>query len=54
MAPRGNKLIKALFEGPMILINDRDRARPKVIEPLRVAHIIMKVGVWRAVQKGIR
>lgn len=39
---RGNKLIQALFDGPMVLINDKDRAKPKFIEPLKVAKTIMQ------------
>ncbi|KAG5188550.1 hypothetical protein JKP88DRAFT_304479 [Tribonema minus] len=34
----GNDLIEAMLNGPMVLINDgKDRARPKVVQPLRVA-----------------
>eukprot|EP00904_Undaria_pinnatifida_P014256 jgi/Undpi1/9961/HiC_scaffold_28.g12415.m1 len=39
---RGNALIQSLFAGPMVFINDPSRARPKIIEPLKVAQDIMK------------
>lgn len=40
---RGNELIQSLIAGPMVFINDPSRARPKVIEPLKVAQDIMQV-----------
>ncbi|CAM9521401.1 unnamed protein product [Ascophyllum nodosum] len=39
---RGNALIEALFEGPVVLINDSNRPRQKVIEPVKVARAIMQ------------
>ena len=40
---RGNALIQSLIAGPLVFINDPSRARPKVIEPLKVAQDIMQV-----------
>lgn len=40
---RGNALIQAMFEGPVVLVNDPNRPRLKVIEPTKVARAIMWV-----------
>ena len=40
---RGNALLQSLFAGPMVLIKDPLRDRPKVVEPLKVAQEIMQV-----------
>ncbi|CAN0088737.1 unnamed protein product [Ectocarpus sp. 12 AP-2014] len=39
---RGNALLESLFAGPMVLIKDPLRDRPKVVEPLKVAQEIMQ------------
>ncbi|CAN0296569.1 unnamed protein product [Pylaiella littoralis] len=40
---RGNELLQSLFAGPMVLVKDPLRDRPKVVEPLKVAQEIMQV-----------
>lgn len=40
---RGNALLQSLFAGPMVLIKDPLRDRPKVVEPLKVAQEILQV-----------
>ncbi|CAM9790952.1 unnamed protein product [Scytosiphon promiscuus] len=39
---RGNALLESLFAGPMVLVKDPLRDRPKVVEPLKVAQEIMQ------------
>lgn len=43
MTGRGNELLQSLFAGPMVLVKDPLRDRPKVVEPLKVAEEIMQV-----------
>lgn len=49
---RGNALLESLFAGPMVLVKDPLRDRPKVVEPLKVAQEIMQVSYPRLFCSG--